>query len=171
MNTKVPFCFTVLTTFWIILIALLAEANPVMAGNSRFYQKGRDLNFSQLKSKNFSASNQQYSHASQSQQIILDLDVSDLKLSHLLEISAAPGVRLTGQVTVNGILIQELSSNWISINLSPYLRDGRQTVEISGRYRPARAAVQIEFSGPDTTIIQQTSGSGLLSHLLVFHIQ
>lgn len=170
MNTKVSFCFTILTIFGVMSTALI-KVNAVMAEDSPFNQGGHYLNSHRFKSKKFSASTHQYSHSSQYQQTTIDLDASDLRLPHLLDISAAPGVRLSGQVTVNGMLIQELSSNWVSINLSPYLRGGRQTVEISGRYQPARAAVQIEFSSPDTMITQQTSGSGLLSHILVFTMQ
>ena len=43
---------------------------------------------------------------------------------------------------VDGIVIHELSSNRVSISLSPYLGGGRKTVEILGRYQPERASVK-----------------------------
>ena len=136
-----------------------------------FPQHHRSLRNHRLTSSKMRTSTQEYRQSSQTQQTKIDLERSDLKQPHLLEISADPGVSLTGRVTVNGILIQELRSNRVSINLSPYLQAGRQTVEITGRYQPARASVQIEFSGPNTTITQQTSGSGQLNQVLVFDLQ
>ena len=136
-----------------------------------FPQRHRSLKSHRCNATKISANTQPSSQSSQSQQTKINLEHAELKQPHLLEISADPGVRLTGRVTVNGILVQELRSNRVSINLSPYLRGGRQTVEISGQYRPARASVQVEFSGPNTSITQQTSGSGQLNHVLVFDLQ
>ncbi|MDJ0703341.1 MAG: hypothetical protein QNJ46_08680 [Leptolyngbyaceae cyanobacterium MO_188.B28] len=171
MNTKIPFLLTLLTTASLLSPAFLLEANPVMANNAMLPHGHRSFSSHRFNSLKWNLSTQHDTHVSQSQQTKIDLERSDLKQPHRLEISADPGVRLRGRVTVNGVLVQELRSNRVAINLSPYLRRGRQTVEISGRYQPASAAVQIEFSGPNSTITQQTSGSGLLNHVLVFNLQ
>ena len=171
MNTKVLFFSPILTAVLLLATAVLIPANKVMAEVGQFNQRQLYLSRDRFKSNKFSGSTRQHSQSSQYQRTTIDLDASELGQLHLLDISAAPGVRLSGQVIVDGIVIQELSSNRVSISLSPYLRGGRKTVEILGRYQPARASVQVEFSSPNTTITQQTSGTGLLRHVFVFNMQ
>ena len=112
----------------------------------------------------------QLSRSYQHQSTTVNLDSAQLSRPHTLEITADPGTRLSGQVRLNGETIRELRGRSISIDLRPYLSGGEKIVEISGHYQPATASVRIEFAGPDTTIRQQTNGSGVLAQTLLFEI-
>ncbi|NET37312.1 MAG: hypothetical protein F6K19_35695 [Cyanothece sp. SIO1E1] len=117
------------------------------------------------------SANKQFSSSSQRQETTVNLDSANLRSPHTLEITATAGSRLSGQITVDGVVIQRLKQNRVVIDLAPYLAVGRKVVEISGRYQPTTTSIQLEFSGPDTTIMQQTSGSGLLQQVLVFEVE
>ncbi|NEP16088.1 MAG: hypothetical protein F6J97_04195 [Leptolyngbya sp. SIO4C1] len=105
----------------------------------------------------------------QSQETMVDIDSFDLSLPHLLEISTT-GSQLSGQISLNGVVIKTLSGSAITLDLVPYLEAGENVVEVTGSYSPATASVQLSFTGPGTSITQQTSGSGQLAQTLVLQV-
>jgi hypothetical protein len=114
---------------------------------------------------------QQYSHSAQLQKTFVNLSPKSLKLPNVLTISAPVDVQLKGAITANGSVIQKLQGNRATLNLSPYLSSGKKTIEILGSYQPKEATVSVKFSGPETTITQQTGGNGTLRQLLIFEIR
>lgn len=109
--------------------------------------------------------------SSQRSEITVSLDSAHLSQPHTLTISTDAQAQLSGQITLDGVTIRELRNNSASVDLAPYLSaGGRVIVEISGHYQPTTASVQVEFSGPNTAIAQQTRSRGLLAHTLVFEI-
>jgi hypothetical protein len=117
---------------------------------------------------------QQRSHSTQSgnlsqQQTTLNLHSANLKHPYVLSVSTS-GTQIRGQIVLDGKVLQLLRGDRQQINLSPYLTVGEHTVEISAIYAPASSAIRVEFSGVGTSMGQQTSGSGRLSHILVIQV-
>ena len=113
----------------------------------------------------------QQTPSSQRSEITVSLDSAQLSQPHTLTIRTAAQGQLSGQITLDGVTIRELRNNSASVDLAPYLSVGGSIiVEISGHYQPTTASVQVEFSGPNTAIAQQTRSQGLLAHTLVFEI-
>jgi hypothetical protein len=113
-------------------------------------------------------------HSSQSgnlsqQQTTLNLNSANLKHPYILSVSTS-GAQLSGQIVLDGEVIQVLRGDREPINLSPYLTVGQHTVEISADYSPSSSTIQVEFSGMGTSISQQSSGSGRLRHTLMIHV-
>jgi hypothetical protein len=103
------------------------------------------------------------------QRTTLNLNSADLSSPYILSISTT-GSQLNGEITMDGKVIKQLKNNQTSINLSPYLSKGQQTIEISGNYSPQSASVELEFSGPGRNATQQTSGSGMLNYTLMITV-
>jgi len=82
----------------------------------------------------------------------------------------APGTNLTGYIKVDGKTVGVLKGS-TSFNLSPYLSKGVRTVEITGKYSPTNAAVQVKLSAVGAQVSQQTSGNGKLNHLLAIAVR
>ena len=107
----------------------------------------------------------------QIQETIISLNASELKQPHILSITPLTGTtQLTGQIKLDGRVIENLRNNKIEINLSPYLTTGRHEIEISGNYTPGNSSVKVEFTGPSTQVNQQTSGSGKLVQTLIIDV-
>lgn len=107
----------------------------------------------------------------QTQQTTINLNSADLNQPHLLKISTNPTkTRLTGQIKLNGKIIQTLKTNHTEINLSPQLTPGKHTIEISGNYNPTNARVQINFTGTNTQITHQIQGTGKINQILTINI-
>lgn len=106
----------------------------------------------------------------QIQESSLDLNSSDLKQPHILKISTN-ATQLRGQIKLNGRLLQSLKTSGNQVNLSPYLKVGRQVLEISGQYSPRSASVKIEFLGKNTQINQQTQGSSYLEQRFIINVR
>lgn len=109
------------------------------------------------------------SSSTQNQTTVVSLDRTDLRSPHVLKISAPVGTNLSGKIAVNGRVINQFSQG-VSINLSPYLSKGDLTVEITGRYTPVQSSVRVNFSGSETQVNQQSSGTGVLRQTLVFDV-
>ncbi len=103
------------------------------------------------------------SYSSQTQETQLNIDFADLASPHRLEIAAPSGARLSGEVLLNGVLFKRLSGQQLQVNLAPYLKTGRNVVQVTGNYYPASASVQMTLDGPGVSLSNQTSGSGNLS--------
>ena len=75
--------------------------------------------------------------------------------------------QLTCQVKINGEVAQQLNSTNSHFNLSPYLLLGKNIVEILAPYSSNLSFIGVELLGPDTRVVQRTSGIGALSHTLI----
>jgi len=93
-----------------------------------------------------------------------------LKQPHILKISTN-ATQLRGQIKLNGRLLQSLKTSGNQINLSPYLKVGRQVLEISGQYSPRHASVKIEFLGKNTQIRQETQGNSYLEQKFMINVR
>ncbi len=107
---------------------------------------------------------------SSSQQAALNIDAKNLGLPYILNVKIS-GNKPTGQVKVNGQLIKQLNSNNNQFNLSPYLLSGKNRIEILVPYFPSLTFMDVELLGPDTRVVQQTSGIGALSHTLIIIVR
>jgi len=106
----------------------------------------------------------------QHQQTAITMNRTNLKAPHFLTITTARSTQLVGEIAVNGVVVKNINNNQASVNLSPLLSTGINSVEISGDYKPARDSVRIEFSGPGTKVTQQTSGNGILRETLIIAV-
>ncbi|AFY76482.1 MAG: hypothetical protein IGR93_01035 [Hydrococcus sp. C42_A2020_068] len=107
----------------------------------------------------------------QMQQTTITLAAEQLRHPHFLRVSTSTtGTQLTGQIKLNGKVIQRLNNN-TKINLSRLLTRGKHAIEISGRYRPAGNSVQVELIGPNTQSLQQIGGSGYLNQRLIIEVK
>jgi hypothetical protein len=113
---------------------------------------------------------QQSSNSSQTQTTVIDIDSPALRTPHVLKVSAPVNTKLSGRILINGKVIQQFGNQGISLNLSPYLSRGKQTIEISGRYTPAQSSMQVNFSGAGTQVSQQTGGNGVLKQTWVINV-
>lgn len=100
----------------------------------------------------------------------ISLDSNALKTPHILSVKAIKNTELIGQITLNGKAIAKLQGSQ-SLNLSPYLTQGINQVEILGSYTPQTASVQIQFSGSDTLATQEVSGNGQLQQTLIIKVR
>ncbi len=94
----------------------------------------------------------------------LNLRSRELGQPHILAI-ATSGSAMTGQITLNGKIIQQIQETRTEINLSPYLSVGQHTLEILVSYTPPSASMSVEFTAPGTQVMNQTSGNGQMSHI------
>jgi hypothetical protein len=108
----------------------------------------------------------------QIQSTTTNLSFADLKQPHLFKISAVDApVQITGKISFNGRLIQNINTRSTQFNLSPLLRRGRNVIRVSGQYRPKDAIVAIELKGAETRMRQEVSGSGVLNQELVLEVE
>lgn len=110
---------------------------------------------------------QQSSSTQQTTGVSINSDA--LKSPHILSIKSTDA-QLTAEVSVDGVVIKKLQGSQ-SFNLSPYLSDGVNKIEITGSYKPASDSVTVEFSGANTQVTQQTSGNGTLKQSLVITVR
>ena len=106
----------------------------------------------------------------QVQETTIDVNAANLRQPHILTISSSTR-SLTGQIKLNGRVLKNITNRDIRINLSPHLRSGENTIEISGNYSPANSSVKVEFIGPNTQVNQQTGGSGKINQLLMIFVE
>ena len=109
--------------------------------------------------------------STQVQETAITIESASLAQPYILSLSASQGTQLTGQITLNGRVIQELKDNQASINLSPLLSTGRQEIKISGNYQPVDSSVKVEFSDSGTQVTQLASGNGILNQTLIISVQ
>lgn len=104
------------------------------------------------------------------QEIIISLKAADTTQPNILSISTPKATQLTGQIKADNTVIQSLSNDNSSINLSPYLTTGRHIIEISGNYSPVNSSVTVEFAGHNKQITLQTGGNGNLNKTIIFDV-
>jgi uncharacterized protein YxjI len=107
----------------------------------------------------------------QTQETTISLKADALRHPHFLTINpSTKGTQLTGDITLDGKLLQRLN-NSTTINLAPRLTRGKHAIKISGKYYPIRDSIQIEFIGPNTQVNQETGGSGYLNQTLIIEVK
>lgn len=111
-------------------------------------------------------------NSSQVQETSITLDSENLREPYFLKITASPSLSyLSGSVSCNGKIIHLLGNQMTKINLSPYLKQGRNKVVIVGRYSPSNTVVDIELVSANSQVTQSTSGSGLLNQSILIEVQ
>ena len=112
------------------------------------------------------------SKSDQKQQTAVNLSSSDLNEANFLSVSASkPETQLTATVSLNGQVVKSLTDDDNTLNLSPYLTLGKQTVSILGNYTPDNDSVKVEFKGRTTHISQETGGDGKLQQQFIFYVE
>ena len=122
-------------------------------------------NDSGLKRVWYSGSNKR----SQSSSVVIDTTVDDVANDeYRLKIQGSSGARLSGRIVLNGQTIKQLDRLPLDLDLESYLQPGLNTIEVSGTYQPVTASVTLELEGPNTSLVQTTSGSGRLNQTFQF---
>lgn len=101
---------------------------------------------------------------------IISLNAADTTQPNILSISTLTATQLTGQIKVDNTVIQSISNDNSSINLSPYLTTGRHIIKILGKYTPINSSVTIKFAGHNKQIILQTGGNGNVNQTIIFDV-
>jgi hypothetical protein len=148
-------------------LAFVASVSAVAAQNFISHRKVSliyaDSNSDDM--HNFSTFSQQSNFSSTYQQNFLTFRATNVSQPHILTVKTS-GAQLQGEITLDGKIIKLLNSNQVEINLSPFLSVGEHQVKISGRYSPVSSSASITLSGPGTNVMQQTSGNGILYHVI-----
>jgi hypothetical protein len=113
----------------------------------------------------------EHSSSSQHQRTSISLDRRDLNEPANLSIAVPKGIQINGQVAIKELVIHRFENESVRINLSRHLKPGRNTIKITGTYQPQNMRILIEFSSRNSTISQQSGGSGTLQHVLVFDVR
>lgn len=109
--------------------------------------------------------------SSQNSEIVISVDSANTRQPHILKINPPRDIHLIGEITINDKVVKEFKNEGAILNLSRFLSLGRQTIKISGNYKPVASSIKIEFSGPGTQVSQQTGGSGKLNQTLIVNVQ
>ena len=157
MNTRIVLFFTVFTAVTMAFNTVLAQ-NSIQQNSVQINEVGGSMS-------------EENSNSLQEQKTVINIDSAKLKLPHILSISTPIGTQVTGQISVNGVVIKRLTNPETSINLSSYLSRGRQTITISGSYKPAQSSVEVTFSSPGTQVSQETGGGGILRQTLIIDVR
>jgi hypothetical protein len=108
----------------------------------------------------------------QIQETAINLSATELKQPHILSIGTSQMLtQITGDIKLNDKLIKKLSGTSARINLAPKLKIGNNIIVISGKYSPASASVNVEFTGPHNRVSQQIAGNGSIDQILVIKVQ
>jgi hypothetical protein len=106
------------------------------------------------------------------QQSSITLDREDLQDAYTLSIRPSrDATQLIGTIKLNGKTLKALKAGKTQINLSPYLSKGRHKLEITGRYRPLDASVEISLEGPGNETTQEVGGSGIVNQIILINVQ
>ncbi len=141
---------------------LLNENDKLITNHQKIPMRNQFSNFGNYQS------NQSFQRQTTTSTISIDRE--NLRQPQILKIDAS-NARLNGHITINENRIIKLANKQESINLSPYLFRGKNVIEISGSYSPQNSRITIEFSGTGNQITQQTSGSGILKHMLIVNVR
>jgi hypothetical protein len=111
----------------------------------------------------------------QVQSTVVSVDRADLTQPHLLRVQGAandaPSRLRRVEVKVNGKLVRSLVNNSLELNLAPLMKAGRNEVEISGTSSQQEDTISVNFTGKNTKVTQQFSGTGTIKQILVINIQ
>ncbi len=106
------------------------------------------------------------------QETIINLDIEELQENYLLKISGSTlNTRLTGNIKLNGRIIAKITGNSTQISLSPLLKKGKNTLDITGNYTPGTSGFQVELTSPNTQISQENTGNGNIKNTLIIYVE
>ena len=111
----------------------------------------------------------------QVQSTVVSVDRADLTQPHILSIQGAANdapIRLRRiEVKVNGKAIRSIVNNSLELNLAPRLKAGRNEVEILGTSSQPEDTISVNFTGKNTKVTQQFSGTGTIKQTLIINVQ
>jgi hypothetical protein len=111
----------------------------------------------------------------QVQSTSISLDRADLSQPHLLRVKGSTNntpVRMERvEVKINGKVVKTIANNSLELNLAPMLKAGRYEVEISGTSQRLDDTISVNFTGKNTNVTQQFSGTGSIEQKLVIDVR
>jgi hypothetical protein len=111
----------------------------------------------------------------QVQSTVVSVDRADLNQPHILRIQGTANdapIRLRRiEVKINGKAVRSISNNSLELNLAPRLKAGRNEVEISGTSSQLEDTISVNFTGKNTKVTQQFSGTGTIEQTLIINVQ
>jgi hypothetical protein len=111
----------------------------------------------------------------QVQSTVVSVDRADLTQPHMLRIQGSANdapIRLQRvEVKVNGKAVRSIVNNSLELNLAPRLKAGRNEVEILGTSSQPEDTISVNFTGKNTKVTQQFSGSGTIKQTLIINVQ
>ncbi len=117
---------------------------------------------------------QQYPDGEQVQLTSISINRADLRQPHMLRVRSEinnSAMRMERvEVKMNGRLLKSIANNALELNLAPMMTVGRYEVEVSG-ISPPDATISLNFTGPNTQVNQQSSGSGKINQRLMIDVR
>ncbi len=111
----------------------------------------------------------------QVQSTTVSLNRADLSQPHILRVQGSTNnapVRMERvEVKMNGKVIKTIANNSLELNLAPMMKAGRYEVEISATSPRIDDTILVNFTGKNTNVTQQSSGSGRIDQKLVIDVQ
>jgi hypothetical protein len=111
----------------------------------------------------------------QIQSTTISVDRADLNQPHILRVQGSNNNSPIGmqrvEVKINGKLVRSIVNNSLELNLAPLLKTGRYEVEVSGNSPRLEDTISVNFTGKNTNVTQQFSGTGTLKQLLVIDVR
>jgi hypothetical protein len=111
----------------------------------------------------------------QVQSTTVSVDRADLTQPHVLRVQGSANdalIRLQRvEVKVNGKVVRSIAHNSLELNLAPLLKVGRNEIEISGTSPQPEDTISVNFTGKNTKVTQQFSGTGTIKQTLVINVQ
>lgn len=111
----------------------------------------------------------------QIQSTTVGIDRADLSQPHILQVQASTNdapIRMERvQVKINGRVVRTIANNSLELNLAPMMQSGRYEVEISGSSPRLEDTISVNFTGKNTKIAQQFSGTGQLNQIIVINVR
>jgi hypothetical protein len=111
----------------------------------------------------------------QVQSTVVSVDRADLNQPHILRIQGTANdapIRLRRiEVKINGKTLRSIVNNSLELNLAPRLKTGRNEVEISGTSAQPEDTISVNFTGKNTKVTQQFSGTGTIEQTLIINVQ
>ena len=103
------------------------------------------------------------------------IELADLKRPHILRVgglmnqTAIPMTRV--EVKLNGKVIKTIQNSSLELDLAPMMTTGRYEVAISGTTAQRDATISLNFSGINTQVNQQSSGSGEIEQRMIINVR
>jgi hypothetical protein len=168
------------------IVVILVTATTVIARNSLSNHDNININDQSIKinsddvrldSKNKNRHRERRNNRSsiaqrQQQETIVDINYKDLNSPHLLIISSSDSEnpRLNVEIKLNGQLLKNITKS-TEINISSLLKKGENIINVSGKYIPEDATINVKLSSDSTQIDQTSSGSGILDQTLIIFVK
>jgi hypothetical protein len=111
----------------------------------------------------------------QIQSTTVSIDRADLSQPHILRVQGSANdapIRLERiEVKINGKVVKKIANNSLELNLAPMMKVGRYEIQISGVSPRLDDTISVNFTGKNTNVTQQFSGSGVIEQTLVINVQ